>query len=41
VADADAVGVLALWAHVPVDEGALLSAAVLPELLFPTQFVDA
>jgi hypothetical protein len=30
---ADAAGLLALWTHVPVDEGVLLPAAVLPKLL--------
>jgi hypothetical protein len=38
VADADTTGVLALWAHVPTDEGVLLPTTVMHALLFPAQF---
>jgi hypothetical protein len=41
VADTTAVETLALWAHVPNDEGALLLIAASPELLFLVRSVTA
>jgi hypothetical protein len=41
VADTTAIETLALWAHVPNDEGALLLIAASPELLFLVRSVTA